>query len=251
MEFYDRYCACGCGNRIPVKEIHKKHGIPKYIFGHYWRGRKRSEESKQKNREAHLGTKQSKESREKNRRSQKDREHVNCNCAICGARKGLNSGDRNPMRRDEVRAQFMGERNPSKREDVCRKLSKSRKVLWKNAEYVQKQMRAAHVTKNKAETKLESILDECFPGQWEFVGDGSLIIAGKNPDFAHKTEKKLIELFGDYWHGPEVQGVPCEEHEQERIQLFENEGYQLLVIWEHELKDEEKLMERIMKWEMC
>lgn len=28
------YCKCNCGRRIPVKNRHKYHGIPKYINGH-------------------------------------------------------------------------------------------------------------------------------------------------------------------------------------------------------------------------
>jgi very-short-patch-repair endonuclease len=87
-----------------------------------------------------------------------------------------------------------------------------------------------------------------FSGEWEFVGDGKLIIAGKNPDFNHKVEKLLIELFGDYWHSEQVTRIPEDQHEHERIQLFENEGYQTLVIWEHELDDEERLVERIRIW---
>jgi very-short-patch-repair endonuclease len=101
---------------------------------------------------------------------------------------------------------------------------------------------------NKPETVLLGMLNNSFPGEWEFVGDGKLVIVGKNPDFAHKTDKRLIELFGDYWHSEQVTGIPEDQHEQERTQLFENEGYQTLIIWEHELKDEERLMEGIRKW---
>jgi len=72
------------------------------------------------------------------------------------------------------------------------------------------------------------LLERWFPGEWEFVGDGSLIIAGKNPDFAHKTEKKLIDLFGEPFHG--------KEEELERIQLYMREGYCLVVIWCDDLK---------------
>lgn len=59
---------------------------------------------------------------------------------------------------------------------------------------------------------------------YKFVGDGSLIIAGKNPDFVKATgEKKLIELFGEQWHEP--------NEEQERREFFEKYGYKTLVIW--------------------
>jgi len=39
-------CKCGCGGEIEIKPHHKYHGIPKYINGHYWQGKKRPEHSK-------------------------------------------------------------------------------------------------------------------------------------------------------------------------------------------------------------
>lgn len=32
-------CACGCGNRIVIKHFHRYEGIPKYIRGHYIKGK--------------------------------------------------------------------------------------------------------------------------------------------------------------------------------------------------------------------
>jgi len=33
--YKNRYCHCPCHQRIPVKESHRKNGIPKYIWGHH------------------------------------------------------------------------------------------------------------------------------------------------------------------------------------------------------------------------
>ena len=52
-------------------------------------------------------------------------------------------------------------------------------------------------------------------------------------------------MFGDYWHGEERTGVPEDQHERERIQIFENEGWQCLVVWEHELKGLGSLTQKI------
>jgi very-short-patch-repair endonuclease len=63
---------------------------------------------------------------------------------------------------------------------------------------------------------------------YRFVGDGSLIIAGKNPDFASTDgQKKLIELFGETWHEP--------YEEQERCKFFEERGYKALIVWREDL----------------
>lgn len=68
-----------------------------------------------------------------------------------------------------------------------------------------------------------------------------MTLGGKVPDFVNVNgQKKIIELFGDYWHEP--------EEEQERIDLFAKYGYQTLVIWDYELKDVNKLKEKILEF---
>ena len=36
--------------------------------------------------------------------------------------------------------------------------------------------------------------------EYDFVGDGKIMIGTKNPDFINIKIKKIIEVFGDYWH---------------------------------------------------
>lgn len=53
-------------------------------------------------------------------------------------------------------------------------------------------------------------------------------------------KKKLIELFGDYWHKG--------EDPQDRINIFKKFGYDTLVIWESELKDINKVKNKVIKF---
>lgn len=100
---------------------------------------------------------------------------------------------------------------------------------------------------NKPERKLESILNKHFPNLWEYVGDGSLIIGGYNPDYANCDGKKdVIELFGDYWHVKRVRRWP--ETELGRIMAFNALGFRCLVIWEHELKDEQAVVAKVKQF---
>ncbi len=115
--------------------------------------------------------------------------------------------------------------------------------LWQNPEWrkwvIRRQRR--FVCPNKPETTLAQLLEYLYPEEWKFVGDGSLIINGYNPDFANINGKKLlIELFGDYWHKG--------QDPQKRIALFHKFGYQTLVVWERELKDETLLIQRIQEF---
>lgn len=72
---------------------------------------------------------------------------------------------------------------------------------------------------------------------FRYVGDGKLIIGGRCPDFSDNNGK-LIELFGRHWHEP--------EEEQERVDFFKKHGYDCLVIWVRELKDEEAVVSKVV-----
>ena len=85
---------------------------------------------------------------------------------------------------------------------------------------------------NGVEKVLGWYLDYLYPGEWKF-NSGWFILAGKVPDFVNVNGKKrLIEMFGDYWHGPDR--VDWDE-EGERKQLFSRFGYDTLVVWESEV----------------
>lgn len=91
---------------------------------------------------------------------------------------------------------------------------------------------------NKPEKFLLRLLNDLHPGEWKYTGDFSMTINGKCPDFVNcNGQKKIIELFGHYWHRG--------QNPQERIDVFKPFGYETLVIWEHELKNIENLIEKI------
>jgi len=119
--------------------------------------------------------------------------------------------------------------------------SEKHKKLWQTSEYVSKQMKARGVTPNKTELWLQDFLNQLYPNEWKFVGDGQVIISGKCPDFINTNgQKKIIELFGDYWHRG--------ENPQDRIDIFKPFGYKTLIIWEKELKDKKNLESKIYKF---
>lgn len=125
------------------------------------------------------------------------------------------------------------------------KASKRMIRFWGDPEYKARQLRAMFkgrmVKPNKPEKFLIVLLQQLFPNQYKYVGDGEFILAGKNPDFVNISgQKKIIELFGNYWHTP--------EEEQQRIALFSRYGYQTLVIWDYELEDVELLNKKLIEF---
>jgi hypothetical protein len=114
-------------------------------------------------------------------------------------------------------------------------------ALWKDVKFVKKQMVACNISPNRPETALLKILNFLFPGEWKFTGDLSFTINGKCPDFVNcNGQKKIIELFGDYWHRG--------EDPRDRELVFAPFGYKTLVVWEKELRDEAKLMSKLQEF---
>lgn len=91
---------------------------------------------------------------------------------------------------------------------------------------------------NYKESQLFEILNNIYPHEWKYVGDGSFILDGKNPDFINCNGKKLIiELFGERWHKP--------EEEEQRKEIFKKFGYNTLIIWVKELRNIENLKNKL------
>lgn len=103
------------------------------------------------------------------------------------------------------------------------------------------------VKKNKSESQIDEILQSNFLNEWKFTGDGSNRIHYYVPDFTNiNGKKKLIEFFGCYWHGcKQCNGNDISKRDKDRIKQFKKLGYSTLVIYQHELDDVDKLIEKI------
>jgi len=99
---------------------------------------------------------------------------------------------------------------------------------------------------NKFELQLGDILSRYFsPGEWKYVGDGKIVIGNLIPDFINANGRKLIiEAFGDYWH---KRKRPFRS-ELARARVYQEYGYKLLVIWEHEIKDELEVAAKVKQF---
>lgn len=97
---------------------------------------------------------------------------------------------------------------------------------------------------NQVERKLAHLLQRYFPNEWEYTGDGKVVLHGLIPDFTNKNGRKaVIELFGDYWHTKRIRS--WKDTELGKIMAYKALGFECLVIWEKELKDEERVVSKI------
>ena len=163
----------------------------------------------------------------------------NCPCYSCKMARGELVSKNNPNYGggDNIK----GDKNPMKRPELAAKHSECLKELWQTPEYVKNQMKARGVRPNKVELKFNKFLQKFLPSEYKYVGDGEFILAGKCPDFVNVNgQKKIIELYGDYWHRGQTG--------KDRIVLFKQYGYQTLIIWEKELEDKKSLKDKVLQF---
>jgi len=129
-----------------------------------------------------------------------------------------------------------------------RKLTMSKN--WQNPDFVEAFWKANSIKPNRAELKLEVILNKAFPKQFKYNGNFNLRITlgGLIPDFVNvNSRKQVIELFGDYWHS-EKRIRSWKRTELGRIMAYASLGWQCLIIWEQELKYEELIIAKIQQF---
>jgi very-short-patch-repair endonuclease len=123
------------------------------------------------------------------------------------------------------------------------------KLKWNDKEFKERVITASmlgrQVKPNKPEKLLNGLLQELLLKEYKFVGDGKLIIDGFCPDFINTNgQKKIIELYGDYWHNKKG----MEERDKRRLTAYKKYGYKTLIVWENELKDINKLTDKLIKF---
>jgi hypothetical protein len=128
-------------------------------------------------------------------------------------------------------------------EETIEIMSKVMTKNWQNPDFVKMMVESWSKRPTQPESELEGLVQLLFPKEYKYNGNFELgiTIGGKIPDFVNVNgKKKAIEMFGDYWH----EG----EDPQVRIDLFKEYGWDLLVIWEHELKDKDAVIQKILKF---
>ena len=111
--------------------------------------------------------------------------------------------------------------------------------------FQRRRLKACNQKPNKQETKLITLM-QVNDLPFRYVGDGSVIIGTKNPDFIHEWDCKLVELFGEYWHGRVMQReYSSAEGRQEYFQRF---GYKSLILWDFELKSPELVLGKLREF---
>jgi len=143
---------------------------------------------------------------------------------------------------------FFGKTHKEKIKKLIKKLSSER---WEDEDYRKNtlisQRKALTIKPNKPEQKLIRIVKK-YSLPFNYVGDGKIWFRGANhsfnPDFLSKNPKHIIEVFGDYWYNLSN----MKKRDKERVKTYTKYGYKTLIIWEHELNNPEKILNKIKGW---
>ncbi len=116
--------------------------------------------------------------------------------------------------------------------------------LWKNQEFRDKIKEARNLKPNKSEEVIINLITENnLP--FKYVGDYSYWVDKFNPDFISTDgSKKIIEFNGNYWHKMKEHV----ERDKRKLETYMRLGYQLLVIWGHELKNLNEVLNKIQSF---
>jgi G:T-mismatch repair DNA endonuclease (very short patch repair protein) len=128
------------------------------------------------------------------------------------------------------------------------------KVVWADPEWAE-EMSAKVLAGNQStrpngpEKKVIEIL-KSMVSDIKYVGEGTFWVEHKNPDFVNENKKQIIEVLGCFWHGckkcyPDAVKLAAVKA---KVKLFEDSGYEVLCIWEHELENLDRVTSRIRKF---
>jgi len=119
------------------------------------------------------------------------------------------------------------------------------KAQWKDPHLRDKRVRGIRRSRrkygrgpNKLEKKIQKLIDE-LGYAYEFTGAsaGCTVGGAYTPDFKHRTQKKIIEAYGRYWHDTQEAKV----RDKLRLECYKNYSYRVLIIWDDEVNSIEKM----------
>jgi hypothetical protein len=122
------------------------------------------------------------------------------------------------------------------------KIGMATRRLFKTEEYVSSWSKGMTSLPNKLERHFDSIT----PKNVKYTGDGKFFLTFKdgtvkNPDFVIEHSRKVIEVYGDYWHR--------NDNPEDIVKAYIEIGFDCLVVWEREIhENEELILARVKKF---
>ncbi len=124
--------------------------------------------------------------------------------------------------------------HPASREEVKEKARQAVRRFWSDEEkknrLISTRASPVKLKPNNLEEFAGKLIEEVVPGRFQYNKD-ELVVGSKIPDFFEIGGRKLIEVFGDYWHNRD----PLQETEEDVVSYYKSKGYDCLVLWESDI----------------
>lgn len=139
--------------------------------------------------------------------------------------------------------------HPEQREIIHKRNYGRRHTLEELDRTVRGIIKASHMKPNRCEIKLGELINR-VSSDFKYNGGGELgvVLGGRIPDYVNVNGKKqVINFNGCHWHGCSIcyPQKYIENDTRNNIKPYIGLGYKVLVIWEHELLDEENVVNKI------
>lgn len=131
--------------------------------------------------------------------------------------------------------------------------SKRMKEMWADSTFrelvVKKIVKGTVIRPTTIEVKfIETMRKNHLP--YKYVGNGEVVIGWYNPDFINTNgQKVVVELYGCYWHKCKICNFGNRDSEISRVKNYAKYGFKTIEIWEHEIDDEQLILNKINEGE--
>jgi very-short-patch-repair endonuclease/DNA-directed RNA polymerase subunit RPC12/RpoP len=187
----------------------------------------------------------------KSRKNKSINHKKDCKCCCCRAKRGEYKGKNNAffkgnkaLKRQKYKCIDCGKKISNHQHKRCPSCANIES--WKNKTIRIKRLKATLLSRLIKPNKPERLLGMLLGKDYKFVGDGKVILGGFCPDFINcNGQKKIVELYGDYWHTKDQYAI---DKDKRRLKEYSKLGYSTLIIWEKELKNINKLTNKLKKF---
>ncbi len=150
----------------------------------------------------------------------------------------------------KMRSSHKGMSGKKHTKETIEKIKKSCRIATleklKDNQYVQNRLKGLRNKPTKPEREMIKIIEKNnLP--YRYVGNGDIIIEGRNPDFINTDGKKeVIEVFGNYWHSP-LYNINLIKRKRESsfydntINHYKKYGFKCHIFWENSINERDVL----------
>ena len=191
------------------------------------KGKPQTEKAKEKNRVAHSGENHPNYGKHLNEET-KEKLRI------------ANLGEKNPMFGKP--SSFLGRRHTKKSKIKNKIAHLGENNYWYGKHHTEEQLRKMLRRRipTSLEEKFQSIVDK-HNLPYKYVGNGSFIIGGKNPDFINTNNEKIaVEVYAEYFKKKDYKTI--ENYKIQRSEVFRQYGWEIMYFNEIEVNEENILI---------